>query len=204
MRPHLRILVPTALLLLASACMPQRQSRVYGPWEEGLTLAYEDPTLPQPQRSQERLQVRVAKASFQAAGSGTVQVDYTSVHGSLTLVLQHQDGGIALLGPDGKVLARILPEGFPQTSAWEDRGTAFHVVGRATWDGASILPSTSSAVGEWVEARPAQGPLRRTLYLPGLGEVESQELRQGTWVTINRLVARGFTDLPISGSPHGR
>jgi hypothetical protein len=179
--------------------MPQPRARVYGPWEEGLTLAYEDPSVPQPQRSRERLQVRVAKASFQADGSGTVQLDYASQRGSLRLVLRHHAGGIALLGPDGKVLAQLLPEGFPNTSAWEDRGTAFHVVGRATWDGASILPSTSSAVGVWVEARPTQGPLRRTLYLPSLGEVESQEFRQGTWVAVNRLVARGFTDLPTSG-----
>lgn len=204
MSPLLRFLAPAAVLLLATACLPQPQGRIYGPTEEGLTLAYEDPTLPQPQRSQERLQVRVAKTSFQGAGSGTVQVDYTSLRGSLTLVLRHQDGGIALLGPDGKALARILPEGFPRTSAWEDRGTAFHVLGRATWDGAGLLPASASSVGFWVEARPAQGAPRRTLYLPGLGEVESKELRDGVWVTVNRLVARGFTDLPISGSLHGR
>ena len=199
----MRGLLPTTVLLLASACMPQPGGQVYGPHEEGLTLAYEDPSMPQPQRSQERLQVRVDKASFQAGGTGTVQVDYASLRGSLRLVLRHQAGGIALLGPDGNVQAQILPEGFPATTAWKDRGTAFQVVGRATWDGAGMLPATSSAVGVWVEVRPAQGPLRRTLYLPNLGEVESQEFRNGMWVTVNRLVARGFTDLPTSGSLHG-
>ena len=201
MRLRLHVLLPAAALVLGTACMPQRQHRIYGPWEEGLTLAYEDPTLPQPQRSAERLQVRVAKASFQGGGSGTVQVDYSSLHGSLTLLLRHQDGGIALLGSDGKPVAQILPEGFPATTAWEEHGIAYRVLGRGAWDGARILPDTSSAVGVWVEARPPAGPLRRTLYLPDLGEVESLELRSGTWVPVNRLVARGFTDLPTSGRP---
>jgi hypothetical protein len=56
-------------------------------------------------------------------------------------------------------------------------------------------------VGVWVEAQPARGPLRRTLYLPDLGEVESLELRDGAWIAVNRLVGRGFTDLPISARP---
>ena len=201
MKLRLLVLLPAATLILATACMPQRQHRIYGPREEGLTLVYEDPTLPQPQRSEERLQVRVAKASFQGSGTGTVHLDYSSAHGSLTLILQHRDGGIALMGTDGKTVAQILPEGFPRTTAWEEHGIAYRVLGRGAWDGAKMLPATSSTVGVWVEARPSTGPLRRTLYLPDLGEVESLEFRNGTWVPVNRLVARGFTDLPISGRP---
>ena len=194
----LRSLLPVAALLSACACMPQPGHQVYGPREEGLTLAYEDPSLPQPQQSQERLQVRVAKASFPSAGTGTVLLDYTSLRGSLTLALRHQAGGIALLGPDGKDLAQLLPEGFPRVASWQARGTSFQVIGRGAWDGAAMLPSTSPSVGVWVEARPASGVTRRTLYLPDLGEVESLELRQGVWIPVNRLVARGFTDLPAA------
>ncbi len=199
-RRVLRLIAPAALLLLA-ACMPQSRGQArYGPWEEGLTLAYEDPSVAQPQRSQQRLQVRVARSGFQADGSGRVVLDYTSLQGFVTLVLHHQAGGIEMVGDDGRVLARLLPEGFPRTTAWEDRGVAYQVVGRGTWDGASLLPATAPAVGIWVEARPAQGPLRRTLYLPDLGEVETREFRGGAWVTTNRLVARGFTDLPPTTS----
>ncbi len=198
----IRRLVPVAALILLAACQYQARGPLrYGPWEEGLTLAYEDPSVPEPQRTQQRLQVRVERAAFPSEGDGTVRLDYSSIQGSLTLVLRHHDGGIALLGADGKPLARLLPEGFPRTQTWEDHGTAYRVVGRGTWDGARILPATSSPVGVWVEAQPAHGPLRRTLYLPGLGEVESLELRDGAWIAVNRLVGRGFTNLPISRRP---
>ena len=198
----IRRLLPAAALLLLAACQPRAPLPVrYGPWEEGLTLAYEDPSTPQPQRTRQRLQVRVGRAAFPTDGDGTVRLDYASVQGTLSLVLHHHAGGIALLGPDGRPAAQLLPEGFPATQAWEDHGTAFRVIGRGAWDGARDLPGTVPSVGVWVEARPAQGPLRRTLYLPDLGEVESLELRGGTWVPVNRLVARGFTDLPTSGRP---
>lgn len=198
----IRRLLPVAALVLLAACQYQARGPLrYGPWEEGLTLAYEDPSVPEPQRTQQRLQVRVARASFPTDGDGTVRLDYSSIQGTLTLVLHHHAGGIALLGPDGKPLARLLPDGFPGTQTWEDHGTAYRVVGRGAWDGAAILPATSPRVGVWVEARPARGPLRRTLYLPDLGEVESLELRDGAWIAVNRLVGRGFTDLPISARP---
>ncbi|HEX9010514.1 MAG TPA: hypothetical protein VF804_09110 [Holophagaceae bacterium] len=166
-----------------------------------MTLAYEDPSVPEPLRTQQRLQVRVGRAVFPTDGDGTVRLDYTSYQGALTLALHHHAGGIALLGPDGKPLAQLLPEGFPRIQAWTDHGTEYRMMGRGTWDGATLLPATSSHVGVWVEARPARGPLRRTLYLPDLGEVESLELRGGEWVPVNRLVARGFTDLPFSARP---
>lgn len=195
MRLASRLMVPAGLLL-ALACQPRIAPPVYGPWEEGLTLAFEDPTQPQPQRTQDRLQVRVARSAMAPGGPRTVQLDLTSLRGQMNLSVRHQDGGIALLGEGGQVMAQPLPAGFPATTAWEDRGTRFRVVGRATWEGAALLPATSDPVGVWVEAQPTRGPRRRTLYLPNLGEVEAQEERDGAWVTVNRLVARGFVDPP--------
>lgn len=200
MRQALAFLAPVALLL-ALACQPRPSDAVYGPWEEGLTLAFEDPTLPQPQRSENRLQVRVAQSSMAPGSPRLVRLDLASLRGQISVQARHQEGGITLLDEHGQVMARTLPPGFPALAAWEDHGTQFRVVGRAAWDGASILPRTSDPVGIWVEARPSQGPRRRTLYLPNLGEVETQEERQGAWIAVNRLVSRGFVDLPAAPRP---
>ena len=199
---NLRRILPTAALVLLAACRgPARPQQLpYGPVEEGLTLAYEDPTLPQPQRSQQRLQVRVARARLDDSGNGFVQLTYTTLQGAMNLLVQHQGGGIALMGADGKPVAQLLPQGFPRTATWQDHGATFRVLGRGTWDGARLLPDTRNPVGIWVEMRPERGPLRRTLYLHGLGEVETQELQGTVWVTVNRLVSLGFTDLPLSTS----
>lgn len=199
LRP-LRYLAP-GLLLGLLACQPQGPQPIYGPWEEGLTLAFEDPSQPQPHRSEDRLQARVARSAIQPGPPTQVQLDLTSVRAHVSLLLRHQDGGIALVDPEGRVLAQTLPPGFPKVTAWQERGTTFHVVGRGAWDGAAILPATSPTVGIWVEAKPEHGPRRRTLYLPNLGEVESMEERQGQWVTVNRLVGLGFTDPPILPRP---
>jgi hypothetical protein len=193
--------VAAAALLAGLACGPQRPAPVYGPWVEGLTLAYEDPTLPGPQRFAERLQVRVARATVEPAGPHLVQLDLAGTRGGLSLLVRYQEGGIELVDEGGRVLARTLPVHFPETTTWTDRGTEFTVIGRAAWDGASILPPTSDSVGVWVESRSASGHRRRGLYLPDLGEVESRELRDGQWVVVNRLVARGFTDHPLSKRP---
>ena len=195
MRAALTCLLP-AVLLLALACQPRAAAPVFGPWEEGLTLIFEDPSQPQPQRSADRLQVRVARATMQPGAPSLVQLDLANTRGQMSLHLRYTDGGIALVGEDGRVMAQTLPPGFPTVPGWTDRGTEFRVVGRATWEGAAILPATADPIGVWVEARPEHGLRRRTLYLPNLGEVESTEERDGTWVIVNRLVARGFTDLP--------
>jgi hypothetical protein len=194
-------LLAPATLLLGLACQPRPAAPVYGAWEEGLTLTFEDPFLPQPQRENDRIQVRVTRSAIAPGSPRLVQLDLTSSHGRKTLILKHQDGGIALLGEDSRVAATLLPVHFPEAASWVDHGTEFRVLGRARWEGAAILPATSDPIGVWVEASAPQGPRRRTLYLPNLGEVEAQEERPGAWVTVNRLTARGFTDLPITPRP---
>jgi len=206
MRLGLPILLAPAALLLALACQPRTATPIYGPWEEGLTLAFENPTLAtKTQRSVDRLQVRVAHSSMAPGAPRLVQLDLTSLRGRITMLARYQDGGIALLSEDGGMVAQTLPPGFPETTAWQERGVQFRVVGRAAWKGAGkLLPATSDPVGVWVEARSPQGPRHRTLYLPNLGEVESQEERDGAWVTVNRLVARGFVDMPAAPLPDRR
>jgi hypothetical protein len=194
-----------ATLLLGLACQPRPAAPVaapvYGAWEEGFTMAFEDPSLPQPQRAEERIQVRVTRSAIAPGSPRLVQLDLTSSKGRKTLVLKHQDGGITLLGEDSQVAATLLPVHFPEATAWVDHGTQFRVIGRARWEGAAILPATSDPIGVWVEASSFQGIRRRTLYLPNLGEVEAQVERAGAWVTVNRLVAQGYTDLPMTPRP---
>ncbi len=189
-------LAPAALLLLL-ACQPRVAAPIYSPWEEGLTLTFENPSQPQPQRAEERVQVRVARSSISPGAPHLVQLDMTSTRGQRSLLLRHQDGGIELVDESGQVLATPFPAHFPNLAPWLDHSTEVQVIGRARWEGAALLPPTSEAIGVWVEARPPQGPRRRALYLPDLGEVEALEERNGGWVSVNRLVARGFTDLPL-------
>ncbi|MFN7959371.1 MAG: hypothetical protein U0P46_13745 [Holophagaceae bacterium] len=195
-----RRLAPAALLL-GLACQPPAAPKVYCPWEEGLTLTFEDPSRPQPERSANRLQVRVAKSAIAPGLPTLIQVDVASLRGQMPMTLKQQDGGVSLVTDQGQHLSVSLPAGFPATTAWKERGTEFRVLGRAAWDGAALLPATSDPVGIWVEARPLQGPRRRTLYLPNLGEVETQEERGGAWISVNRLVAYGFTSLPAIKRP---
>ena len=195
MRSLLGCLAPVALLACL-ACQPRTAAPVYGPWEEGLTLAYEDPSQPQAQRFEDRIQVRVAHSVMAPGPPGLVQLDLTSSRGQIKVLARHRDGGIDLVDESGRVLAQSLPARFPATPGWAERGTQFRVIGRAAWDGAALLPATSDPIGIWVEARSPQGLRRQTLYLPNLGEVESREARNGSWIVVNRLVSCGFTDLP--------
>lgn len=196
-----QFLLAPAVLLASLACQPQTATPVFGPWEEGLTLIFEDPSLPQLERSEYRLQVRVAHTIRNPGAPTLVQVELTSVRGHLGLAFRHQDGGVALVDDKGKVLGQPLPIGFPNSAKWVDGGTQFNLIGRAAWDGAALLPATSDPVGFWVESRSPQGVQRRTLFLPNLGEVETREQRAGAWVVVNRLVSRGFTDLPTLKRP---
>lgn len=196
-----RLLAPTALLLCL-ACQPRPAAPVYGAWEEGLTLTFENPVLPPPQRVEERIQMRVTQSAIAPGSPRLVQLDLTSTKGRKTLMLKHQDGGIALLGEDARVLATLLPAHFPEAPPWVDHGIQFRVIGRAKWEAPTgLLPDAADPIGVWVEASSPQGLHRRTLYLPNLGEVEAQEERAGTWIKVNRLVARGFTDLPYTKRP---
>jgi hypothetical protein len=174
---------------------------VYGPWYEGLTLVFEDPSLPHPQREAERMQVRVARSTLAPGAPGLVQLDLTSLQGQTTMWARHHQGGIDWVDEHGQVLSVALPVHFPEIPAWVDHGIQFQVIGRAAWEGAAILPATSDPIGIWVEARSPQDRRLRVLYLPNLGAVESREERNGTWVVVHRLVARGFTDLPASRRP---
>jgi len=201
MRRRLNQLLPV-VLLAGLACQPQPAAPVvYGPWEEGLTLTYEDPSQPQPQRSENRLQVRVARSTLAPGPPNLVQLDFTSLRGRMSVLARHHDGGIDLVDESGRVLAQALPAHVSELAGWVDHGTEYRVLGRAAWEGAALLPATSDPVGIWVESSPSQGARRRSLYLPNLGEVESREEREGRWVVVNRLVARGFTDLPSIHRP---
>ena len=195
-----KLLAPAALLL-ALACQPRSSEPLYAAWEEGLTLAFEDPSLAQPQRFSNRLQVRVAKSSLAPGTTQQVQLDLASVWGQASLFLRLQDGGLALVTSDGRTLGQLLPPGFPATPTWTERGIEYRVIGRAAWSGAALLPATADPIGVWVEARLPDGARRRTLFLPNHGEVEIQELRGAEWITVNRLVSRGFTDLPARQHP---
>ena len=201
MRGVLKHLLP-AVLQTGLACQPRTATPVlFGPWEEGLTLAYEDPSLPQPLRSEHRLQVRVAHSDLSPGGPSLIQLDLTSIRGQMTVLLKPHAGGLDMVEASGRVLAQVLPAHFPDTAPWADQDTECRVLGRGAWEGAALLPPGSDPVGVWVEARSSKAPPRRTLYLPNLGEVEAREERAGTWVIVNRLVARGFTDLPAIKHP---
>ena len=200
MRPGLFIAAPS-LLLLCLACSPRPAGTIYSPWEEGLTLGYEDVSKPPSQRLPNRIQVRVARCVAKPGSPTLVQLDLTDLRSQASLLFRHQDGGTALVDEAGRVFAQPLPVGFPAVTRWVDRGIDYRVIGRAAWDGAALLPPGTDPVGIWVEARWPEGLRRRTLFLPNLGEVESREERDGAWVTVNRLVSRGFTDLPALKRP---
>lgn len=183
-------------LLAALACSPAGPA-VYGPHEAGLTLTYENPSLPETQRAGQRQQLRV-EASKEVDGGVMVRRSYSSLSSPpMDLVVFHRGGGIALLRPDGRAQLQVLPEGFPErVRAWEFQGTRYRVLGRAEARLPFALP-LDQRLGVWVEATPSKGPRSRVLYLPGLGEVESL-VQEGTgWACVNRLVSRGFTDAPI-------
>jgi hypothetical protein len=190
-----------AALLLCGACrwvQPPVREKIFAPREAGLTLQYENPLLPASQRFGERMQVRVAE-SRPVEGGMAVRLTYSSLHGTLSALFMHQQGGLYLC-PDGKMPGiTVFPPGFPdRVSSWEVRGTRFRVLGRATADLHGLkLPDTSDRVGVWVESESPQGLRQRTFFLPDIGEVESMAWRNGAWVSTNQLVSRGFTDAPV-------
>jgi hypothetical protein len=189
-------------LLLGTACrwagLPARET-VFAAHEAGLTLVYENPQLSPEARFGQRLQVRVA-ASKEVDGGRTVRVTFTSMRGEVSALYFQKDGGI-WLSQDGKTAGlQVYPAGFPdRVTQWEVQGTKFRMLGRAVADLHGLkLPDTADRVGVWVEAESPQGLRQRTFLLPDMGEVETLAWRDGKWVSINRLVSRGFTDAPVS------
>lgn len=198
----LACLVATVGLLASLGCertLLQGRRTQYVPWEEGLTLIYEDPTLPPSQRFQERLQRRVS-ASKEIAQGRRVTITYSTLKNNLAVDFFTKDGSWAMLqGND--ILMRWLPEGFPdRVDHWVDqgRGITFRVLGRGTVPNPDLkLPADFDRIGIWVEMESRLGPKRRILFLPNIGEAETLVLnRTGQWVKVSQLVSRGFTDLP--------
>lgn len=186
------------LLGLAVSCgrfIPGVKEAPFAPLEPGLTLLYESPAQSSDPAAG-RLQARVTEAKAIPGGWET-KVVYTTLRGESSLAFRIKHGGVALLS-EGRVLGEILPEGFPdRVSRWEARGSRYWVVGRAAADLHGLkLPPDFPRVGVWVESANAQGIHRRIFYLPGVGEIESLVLQGGRWISVNRLVSRGFTDLP--------
>lgn len=189
-------------LLLGTAChwpgLPSREQS-FAPHEAGLTLVYENPWLAPELRANERLQARVA-ASKDVQGGRVVRITYTSLRGEFSALYFQKNGGITL-SQDGKNFGMmVFPAGFPdRVPQWQVGGTTFRVLGRATAELHGLkLPDTADRVGVWVESESPQGLRLRTFLLPDLGEVETLAWREGTWVSTNRLVSRGFTDVPLS------
>lgn len=198
-----------AVLLLASGCRPGGAPRIYAPWETGLTLAYEDPRLPAEQRMAKRIQLRVSRADRAPEGHLLVEHTLTTLQGQGFVQSLLKNGGIFRLDPSGKGAYLALPEGFPERmDRWQvvdDQGLYRRMtfLGRAVASLPGIkLPETSDAVGLWLESEwiEKDGRIRRlrSLLLQDLGEVETWILEDDSrrWVCVNRLVARGFTDLP--------
>lgn len=190
-------------LLFSVACdrtLSRIRKTVFVPWEEGLTLIYEDPTLPAAERAQTRLQARVA-ASRETPQGRRVTLVYTTLKGEHAFEFLSKEGGWAMVEGDTP-LFRMLPEGFPErVDRWEDRarGMTFQVIGRARLPESDLeLPADCDRVGIWVELEPQKGPRRRIFFLPGIGEAKSQVLQNGHWTTNNQLVSRGFTDPPAT------
>lgn len=203
----LRALLPAALLLGLAACrQPGPQvPRPYTAAEEGLTLVYLNPSLPGAEQAARRLQVRVDRVADREDGAQVVFKSFTvGTQPPFQATFVVKGDGVGLLSPDGKAETAILPAGFPEgAQSWTRGEVVYRILGRAAWSGAaSVLPEDRREDGIWVEARTAQGALTRTLYLPGLGEVQSDERApSGAWVTVNRLVQYGFTELPASAAP---
>lgn len=199
-----RALVPVAALLLLAGCQQPGPAvtRPYAALEEGLTLVYLNPSLPADQQEATRLQVRVDKVIAREDGAQVAFKSFTmGLHPPIQGLFAVKDGGVGVVSPDGKTETPLLPAGFPdRVSSWTSDGTTFHVIGLGAWvKSGAVLPTDRSKDGVWVEARSVSGMVSRTLYLPGLGEVQRDERSaDGRWQTVNLLTQYGFTDTPIA------
>ncbi|HJV89093.1 MAG TPA: hypothetical protein VJ623_02210 [Holophagaceae bacterium] len=196
----MRRLAPLGLLLLLGACKFKRQEApaIYAPFEEGLTLGYEDPSLTTPEEQRAtRFQVRVSQGLLDPDKPGLLKLTQSSLTTApFTYMVRVDDGSLELLKEDGTTNAWVFPKGFPDRVAqWRDeaRQLEYRVIGPAAWDNPAGVKGVHDPVGIWVEAD-GPGGKRRSLFLRGLGEVEGQVLRGHDWVTVRRLVDRAFTD----------
>ena len=192
-------LLGLALLAAVPGCRPKDpRPLVYAAWEEGLTLGFESPELPTPRREASRFQKQVTRTQFEGEVR-KVEITYTTLQGNLVLQQELRKGGVFFLDGQGKAQV-LLPEGFPDAVAsWETPSHRFTLLGRARWERESpAFPDTQSREGVWVEATPLRpgGARIRAFYLPGIGEAESREWRDGRWATTNVLVSRGFSEIP--------
>lgn len=189
-----------SLVLLLVGCDRQATVAMYAPHEEGLTLAYEDPRLPPPQRREQRQQVRVGRVTPATAGGLRVVCAFSTLKGEQSGSFLLEEGAVVQESPAIPQLADPLPKGFPdRIQAWTAQGRRFKVLGRAMAVGLEVrLPQGFNQLGVWVESVPedGSGPTTRHFFLPDLGRVETQEFRNGQWLSVNKLVDRGFTDAP--------
>ncbi len=195
-----RLAFITVLLASGLACERTDSNELFAPAETGLTLAYENPSLPQPRRSQERLQVRIAKVE-QEGKKVMVTKTFTTFEGQMDVLFSYENGGVSLMRDPKTTASIVLPPRFPNVLAWEERGRRYRVEGRAAMPETGLrLPDTMNRVGVWVlsETFDAKGPRRRSFFLPRLGEIETQEFQEGRWLTVNRLFSYGFEDLPFN------
>lgn len=192
-----------ALVLLAgSGCRPTPETaEVFEAWEEGRTLIFENPTLPDgpPARTRfhERFQKQVVRRVDEDGGR-RIETVFSTFKGRQTINVYLKDGGVSLLDPQGRQLL-VLPKGFPErTATWQVPGYRMRVLGRARWEREQpAFPATRPPEGVWVEGEPLQGDARiRVFYLPDFGEVEKREWRDGTWVTTNLMVGWNFQEIP--------
>jgi hypothetical protein len=198
-----RAFVPATLLLLMACQQPgPAVPRPYAAAEEGLTLVYINPSLPQDQQAAQRLQVRVDKVLDREDGAQVVFKSFTvGVQPPFQSKFILKNAGVGLQSPDGKSELPILPEGFPdRVASWTRAGVRFHILGRGAWTSAAkVLPDDRASDGVWVEARTEGGGVSRSLYLPAFGEVQTDERQpDGRWLTVNLLTQYGFTDLPVT------
>lgn len=197
MKTPLRILLPGLILLASVGCdrmMHSVRKTCYFPTEVGLTLVYEDPS--QPHSLENRFQLRVSATKETPEGT-LVRTTFTTLQGQMDSLSLVKDGGKRLLLEGNRTLM-VVPEGFPdRVSHWEAPGSTAHVIGRAAANlPGLVLPKDFDRMGVWVQLDFPEGPSRRIFYLPGIGEAETQVLREGVWVSTNRLISRGFTDAP--------
>lgn len=189
-------LLPLLLLgLLGCGFAPPEAARIYVPTETDLTLQYEDPSRAGVDPFQNRVQIRVAGSRLEG-NSRQLLLTTSGRFGQTQTPFREKDGGLTLV--QGNQEAVLLPEGFPtRIQHWESRDLHFRVLGYAIRQIPGLsLPASQDRLGVWVEVSDAAGPIRRTYYLPGIGEAEAFEPRNGSWVCVNRLVAQGFTDAP--------